>query len=168
MATTLEKANKAAEQVTKASQDSYTAVVDHTVALQERNVKFWQGMFEAGARETRQQAESNRALAQEFVERAEKQRNALQALVKESLGTYMDLLYAPLAYYKQGLTLVENGADESGFPIPNYDDLNVDEATKALENLTAQELNEVREYEKVNKKRETVLGAIDRKLKPAS
>lgn len=165
---TMEKANKAAEQITQASRNSYETVVDYTVALQERNVKFWRGMFEVGAREIREQAESNRAMTQELVERSEKQRDAFQTLVGESVDAYMDLAYAPLSYYKQGLKLVESEVTQGGFPIANYDGLNVEEVGKELDNLSAQELNEVREYEKANKNRETVIGQIDRKLKPAS
>ena len=165
---TMEKAAEATKQAMTTTGDSYKTVLDHTVALQERNVKFWQGMFETGAREIRQQAESNRAMTQELVERVEKQRDVLQTLVVEGVDAYMDLAYAPLSYYKQGLKLVETEVTEGGFPISGYDDLNVEEVGKELDNLPAQELREVREYEKANKNRETVIGQIDRKLKPAS
>ena len=165
---TMEKATEATKQAMTTTGDSYKTVLDYTVALQERNVKFWQGMFETGAREIRQQAESNRAMTQELVERVEKQRDVLQTLVVESVDAYMDLAYAPLSYYKQGLKLVETEVTEGGFPISGYDDLNVEEVGKELDNLPAQELREVREYEKANKNRETVIGQIDRKLKPAS
>jgi hypothetical protein len=42
-------------------------------------------------------------MTQELVERAEKQRDAFQTLVEESVDTYMDLVYAPFSYYKEGL-----------------------------------------------------------------
>ena len=164
----IEKANEVTERTMATTRDSYKTVVDHTVALQERNVKFWQDMFDTGTREIREQAESNRAMTQELVERAEKQRDAFQTLIGESLDAYMDLVYAPLSYYKQGLKLVESEITEGGFPIAGYDELNVEEVGKELDNLSAQELQEVREYEKANKNRETVVGQIDRKLKPAS
>ncbi|CAN5793103.1 hypothetical protein BH23ACT11_BH23ACT11_27400 [soil metagenome] len=165
---TIEKANEVTEQVMATAKDSYKTVVDHSVALQERTAKFWQGAFEDGAREIREQADSNRAVTQELVERTENQRDALQALVLDSLNSYMDLAYAPLAYCKQGLKIVETEVTEGGFPISSYDDLNVEEVGKELDNLSAQELHEVREYEKKNKSRDTVTGQIDRKLKPAS
>ncbi len=165
---TIEKANKVTEQVMATTSDSYKTVLDHTVALQERNMKFWKDMFENGTREVRQQVESNRVMTQELVERAEKQRGAFQTLVGESVDAYMDFVYAPLSYYKQGLKVVENEITEGGFPVSGYDELNVEEVGKALDNLSAQELQEVREYEKSNKNRETVVGQIDRKLKPAS
>ncbi|MGB3681311.1 MAG: hypothetical protein WA990_02375 [Rubrobacteraceae bacterium] len=165
---TMEKANRAAEQLSKATGDSFKVAVDHTVALQERNTKFARAMFENGTREIRQQTESNRAMVQEFVERAEQQREAFQTVVEESVDTYMDFVFAPLSYYKQGLQLVESEITEGGFPIQNYDDLNVEEVGKVLDNLSAQELREVRKYEKDNKNRDTVVSQIDRKLKPAS
>ena len=100
---TMEKANKAAEQLAKTTGDSYKAVMDHTVALQERNVKFLRGVFESTVLEIRSQAESNREMTQELVERAEKQRDAFQTLLEESVDAYMDLAYAPFSYYKEGL-----------------------------------------------------------------
>jgi hypothetical protein len=168
---TMEKANKAAEQLAKTTGDAYRTVIDHTVALQERNAKFWQGTFEGVVREVRGQAESNRAMTQELVERAERQRDAFRTLVEESVEAYTDLAYAPLAYYRQGLRLVENGVNGvngGGFPIAGYDELNVGEISGRLEGLTAAELREVREYEKRNKDRETLIEQIDRKLRAAS
>ncbi len=103
MATHAEKANEAAEKLAKTTRDSYQTVVDHTVGLQERNVRFAQGIVDDSIKELRHQAESNRAMTQELVERFEKQRDAYQALVERSLDAYMDLAYAPFSYYKEGL-----------------------------------------------------------------
>ena len=68
---TMEKANKAAEQLAKTTGDAYKTVIDHTVALQERNVKFLRGVFEGTVREIRSQTESNQEVVGELVERAE-------------------------------------------------------------------------------------------------
>jgi hypothetical protein len=162
---TMEKANKAAEQLARTTGDSYKAVVDHVAALQERNVRFAQGLVDDSIKELRSQVESNRAMTQELVDRAERQRGAFRTLVEESADAYVDLLYTPLAYFRQGLQLVETG---SGFPIPNYDELNVEEVKGALDGLTAAQIREVREYEKRNKNRETLIEQFDRKLKAAS
>ena len=99
----VDKANKAAERLAGATRDSFQAVVDHAVGLQERNVRFAQDLVDSSIKELRHQAESNRAMTQELVERAEKQRDAFQTLVEESVDTYMDLVYAPFSYYKEGL-----------------------------------------------------------------
>ena len=79
-----------------------------------------------------------------------------------------DLLYAPLAYYRQGLRLVESEVDNVTFPIAGYDELTVDEISKRLNGLSTEELRKVREYEKRNKNRETLIEQFDRKLKAAS
>lgn len=105
-----EKTNRAAEQVAQTAQDSYQSMVEHGVGLQERNVLFMQEMVDGSIKELRNQAESNRAMTQQLVERAEKQRDAVQTLLEESLDAYMDLLYSPLTYYRQGLEAAKKAA----------------------------------------------------------
>jgi hypothetical protein len=102
MATT-EKTNKAMERLAETTRDSYQTVMDHTVGLQERNVRFAQGMVDGTIKELRYQAESNRNVAGELLERAEVQRDAYQTLVQQSIDAYVDLAYAPFTYYKEGL-----------------------------------------------------------------
>jgi hypothetical protein len=163
---TTKRINRTAERLAKTSADSYKMVIDHMVARQERNVRFAQEMFGGTVREIGHQAESNRALTRELVERAEMQRDAFRTLVGESVDAYTDLLYAPLAYYRQGLRLVES--EVAGFPITSYDELNVKEIGDRLDGMTAAEIRTVREYEKRNKNRETLIEQFDRKLKAAS
>jgi hypothetical protein len=163
---TTKRINRTAERLAKTSGDSYKVIIDHVVARQERNVRFGRELFGGTVREIRHQAESNRALAQELVERAEMQGDAFRELVGESFDAYAELLYAPLAYYRQGLRLVES--EDAGFPIAGYDELNVKEIGDRLEGMSAAEIRRVREYEKRNKNRETLIEQFDRKLKAAS
>src|SRR5215207_4200735 len=101
---TKEKTNRAVERLAESTRDSYQTVVDHAVGLQERNVRFAQGMVDGTIKELRHQAESNRSVVGELFERAEEdQRDAYQALVEQSLDAYMDLAYAPFTYYKEGV-----------------------------------------------------------------
>src|SRR5215212_12058446 len=99
----MEKVNRSAEQLAKMSGDSYKMVMDHAVGLQERNVRFAQGMVDGSIKELRYQAESNRTITQELIEREDKQRDAFQTLLEESVEAYMDLAYAPFSYYREGL-----------------------------------------------------------------
>ena len=99
----MDRANKAAERLAETTRDSFGTVLDHTVGLQERNVRFAQGLVDASIKELRSQAESNQAITQQIVERAEKQREAFQTLFEESVDAYVDLAYAPFSYYKEGL-----------------------------------------------------------------
>ena len=50
------------------------------------------------------------------------------------------------------------------FPISGYDDLTAAEVAGKLDEMSDAELRQVREYEKQNANRKTVLGAIERKL----
>jgi hypothetical protein len=50
----------------------------------------------------------------------------------------------------------------------NYDELTVDEISKRLNGLSAEELRKVREYEKRTKNRETLIEQIDRKIRANS
>ncbi len=108
--TNVEKMNQTVERIAQTTRDSYMTVIDHTVGLQERNARFAQGVVDGSIEELRQQAESNRALTQELVERTEKQRDALQALVEESVDAYMDFVYAPFSYYKEGLEVAKKAS----------------------------------------------------------
>ena len=165
---TLKRTNRTVERLAKTSADSYKVVVDHVVAQQERNVRFAQGVLDDAARELRHQADSNRSVVGELVERAEVQRDAYRTLVGEWVDTYTDLLYAPFAYYRQGLRLVEEQVENATFPIAGYDDMNVKEIGDRLEGLSAAEIRRVREYEKRNKNRETLIEQFDRKLRAVS
>jgi hypothetical protein len=84
------------------TRESYQTVVDHIVGLQERNVRFAQGMVEGTIRELRHLAESNRSVVGELFERAEDRRDAYRTLVEQSLDAYMDLAHAPFTSYKEG------------------------------------------------------------------
>jgi hypothetical protein len=50
-------------------------------------------------------------------------------------------------------------------PIAGYDEMNVEEASKRLDELSAEELRLVRDYEERNKGRETLLEQMDRKIR---
>ena len=52
----------------------------------------------------------------------------------------------------------------SPFPISGYDDLTAAQITKRLGDLTPAQLRKVRDYERRNGQRKSVLGAVERKL----
>jgi hypothetical protein len=61
----------------------------------------------------------------------------------------------------------ERAAESAVFPIEGYDDMNVDEISKRLDGLSVEELQLVRDYEERNKRRETLLEQMDRKIRAA-
>ena len=93
----------ATEEFARVMRDSYEKVVEHAVAVQERNARFVLGVISDSSEEVRRQAEANRALARELVEISEKQRDDLRVVVDESLDAYVDLMFAPLSYYREGV-----------------------------------------------------------------
>jgi len=54
----------------------------------------------------------------------------------------------------------------SSFPISGYDDLTAAEVGERIGDLSAPELRKVRDYERRNANRKTVLSALDQRLKP--
>jgi hypothetical protein len=59
----------------------------------------------------------------------------------------------------------ERAAEAAVFPIEGYDDMNVDEISKHLDDLSMEELQLVRDYEELNKMRQTLLEQMDRKIR---
>jgi hypothetical protein len=56
-------------------------------------------------------------------------------------------------------------AETAAFPIAGYDEMNVDEVSKRLDDLSVEELRLVRDHEERNKRRETLLEQLDRKIR---
>jgi hypothetical protein len=61
----------------------------------------------------------------------------------------------------------ERAAEAAVFPIEGYDEMNVEEVSERLDGLSVEELQLVRDYEETNKKRETLLEQMDRKVRAA-
>jgi hypothetical protein len=59
----------------------------------------------------------------------------------------------------------ERAAEAAVFPIEGYDEMNVKEISGRLDDLSLEELQLVRDYEELNKRRETLLEQMDRKIR---
>jgi len=59
----------------------------------------------------------------------------------------------------------ERAAEAVVFPIEGYDEMNVDEISGRLEELSVEELQQVRDYEGLHEKRKTLLEQMDRKIR---
>jgi hypothetical protein len=59
----------------------------------------------------------------------------------------------------------ERTAEKAVFPIAGYDEMNVEEISGRLNDLSVEELQLVRDYEERNKRRETLLEQMDRKIR---
>jgi hypothetical protein len=56
----------------------------------------------------------------------------------------------------------------AAFPISGYDEMNVEEVSGRLDDLSVEELQLVRDYEERNKRRDTLLEQMDRKIRRAT
>src|SRR5215212_10523293 len=61
----------------------------------------------------------------------------------------------------------ERAMEAVAFPIEGYDEMNVEEISGRLDDLSVEELQQVRDYEELNEKRKTLLEQMDRKIRAA-
>ncbi len=59
----------------------------------------------------------------------------------------------------------ERAAEAAVFPIEGYDEMNVEEISERLDGLSVEELQLLRDHEELNKRRETLLEQMDRKIR---
>jgi hypothetical protein len=60
---------------------------------------------------------------------------------------------------------LDTTAETAAFPIAGYDEMNVEEVSKRLNDLSVEELQLLRDYEERNKRRDTLLEQMDRKIR---
>lgn len=87
--------------------EGFQAVVERTIAAQERNTKFAQSILENGIEVLKNQVGFTRTLMHELEQQARKQQDTFQALAQESLDAYIGFLRAPFSYYQQALDAAE-------------------------------------------------------------
>jgi hypothetical protein len=59
----------------------------------------------------------------------------------------------------------ERTAETAAFPMAGYDEMNVEEISERLDDLSVEELQLVRDYEERNKRRDMLLERMDRKIR---
>ena len=134
--------------------------------------------------QSQRQQEAGRALARESVEAyadfvneafsryqsnteqaAQSAREGARTLTETTtglLGTATGAVGATAGATVEG---AERAAEAAVFPIEGYDEMNVEEISERLDGLSVEELQLVRDYEETNKKRETLLEQMDRKIR---
>ena len=186
MATTtrnIENMGRTAETMTRTAQESTRIVTDYVIQAQELNTRFAQRTFETWIDASRRQTELSQAMVQRLYGKAEDQGDAFQGLLNDWTNAYTGFFFAPFGLYREGLENVTRnvtrmpavvtqvatgGTVNGGLPIEGYDELNVNEISGRLEGLSEEELRRVRDYEKRNKNRDTLVEQLDRKIKADS
>jgi polyhydroxyalkanoate synthesis regulator phasin len=97
-------------------------------------------------------------LVSELVHRGRRQTEDLLADVEQLLGRSRDQLEDAVDKARRATGL------GSSFPIAGYDDLTAAEVTSRLGELTPAELRKVRDYERRNANRKSVLAAVEQRL----
>ena len=172
----------------RTSQESAGAMLDYAVRVQELNTTLAQRAVETWIDALRRQTALGQDATREIFEKAEEQGDALRSFYGQWTGMlwsfpFSGALYGPRSFQRQGMRLVETATETTqtaaeatvggveavtgangGLPIENYDELTVDEIVGELGSLSAEELETVRGYEKLNKDRETLLYEIERAM----
>lgn len=105
--------------------------------------------------------EQNMKLALGLIEQSQKQSEVFQTLALRSMGTYISPFYAPT--FNSRVKLETNGNGRN-LPVESYDQLSVEEVSRRLKELDADEVEELKAYEKSNKNRVTFIERFDRSL----
>ncbi|MEJ7840240.1 MAG: hypothetical protein WKF95_00625 [Rubrobacter sp.] len=141
-------------------------------------------------RSARKQQEGLQTIGREWVGAYQNFFSPFASYAREGLRTAQQVTHQGLEATQQGLRVAEETAEQTekvlreteeatreaelrtavhgALKVENYEELSVEEASKRLDGLSVAELKKVREYEKRNKDRETLLDQIDRKIKAAS
>lgn len=97
------RVEEAAEKFAEAVRESFQAVADRSVLTQQLNAELTQRFFNSVIDNLRTQTDGNLAMTEELIGQQERQREAAQAMVQQSVGAYMDFVNSMFSYY-QGTT----------------------------------------------------------------
>jgi hypothetical protein len=174
--------------------ESYRIVYEQAAEAQERQARFAREFSERVLEHLREQTEGVRAVSEALADQARRQQAAGQELAQVSVDAYVEFLDTAFSGYQTGVHRATGSAQEEGAravsrfsdyvlgtaadatrataesaagqppPIDGYDGMDVGELTERLGDLTVEQLQEVKHYEERNKKRETLIEEIDRRL----
>ena len=180
--------NEAAARFAETLAESYRLVYAQAAESGERQQRRAQEFSELVARNLREQTEASRTGAERLSEQAHRQQEAGQAFARESVEAYAQFLDDAFSRYQAateraagtaaGVVGAATGAvadataegaqrtaETAAFPIAGYDEMNVEEVSGRLGDLSVEELQLVRDYEERNKRRDTLLEQMDRKIR---
>jgi hypothetical protein len=180
--------NEAAARFAESLAESYRLVYAQAAESGERQQRRAQEFSELVARNLREQTEASRSTAQKLSEQADRQQEAGQEFARESVEAYTQFLDAAFSRYQTATeraagtaagvmgaatgtvadataSTVDTTAETAAFPIAGYDEMNVEEVSGRLGDLSVEELQLLRDYEERNKRRETLLEQMDRKIR---
>lgn len=189
-----QQANEVAKQFADAVRASYQAVADRSVSAQALNAQLTQQFFADVINNLRTQTEDNREMSQQLADQQRRTQEAGQTLTQESVDAYMDFVNSIFSFYQgsvqeeeeqEGAEAAQRGTTETdtstggervesqeagggGLPIEDYDSLGVKKISERLEELSDEEVAQLRRYETANKNRSTLLVRFNARLGASS
>jgi len=109
-----------------------------------------------------ERAGTTRQAAQTVQEGVSTTGQTVGGLLGATTGAVTDVTAGAVGAAAEG---AERAVEAVAFPIEGYDEMNVDEISKHLNDLSVEELQLVRDYEELNKRRESLLERMDRKIR---
>lgn len=178
---------EAARTFAEAIRESLRITSARSEEARERANQLTRNFFESVMVELQAEAARNRDASQQLVDQSRKQQQAFRQMSEESLALYRNFLGSVSSYYQSNVERARDNVREGvqaatssaerlatsarsaaeghpGVPIEGYDELNVEEVTARLDDLSEDELHRTLEYEAQNKNRQTVLNRIEQKL----
>lgn len=109
----------------------FQAAMNAAIAAQERNMRYAQSIVQNGTEVLKSHVNGTRDLVATLAEQSEKQQEAFQELVRDSVDTYVDLLLAPFSYYRQAVNTAESIARQGVETAQNITRQGMEAAQKA-------------------------------------
>ena len=188
----VEKMGETAQQMSQSAQRAGRIFNGYLAEAQEINTEFARRATETWIEAIRNQTELNQRMVQRLYGEVEGQTGAWQGFLQDWMSVYSAPFSNPFGsvnpfdYLRQGVETTTrnveqvtdmtqkttaagiasaNASANGGFPIAGYDEMNVEEVSARLEGLSEDQFKRVREHEKRNKNRDTLIEQIDRKIK---
>jgi ATP-dependent Clp protease ATP-binding subunit ClpA len=155
LAEQIQKQQQNSQQMVQQMMDTYMQLLNTPGSYLSGQAEQQQQTLQQTAQQWMEQAQQQQ---QAFQQQAQQQQQSFQDMTQEVLSTFTQLFSIPISYAQEGLRTAR-------FPIEGYDGLSVEEVTGRLGSLSTEELRVVRDYEERNKKRETILEQLDRKIR---
>jgi CHAD domain-containing protein len=161
----IQRQQQVSQQMTEELMNTYAQLLNVPASYLAELPQQQQQNFQQLAQQAMRQAqEQQRTLQQQ----AQGQQQNFQQMFQQTLDTYSRLFNVPASHAGESAQIAQESAQivqraSSEVPIEGYDELNVEEIVARLEGLSDEELGRVREYERRNKNRTTLLEQIDSK-----
>ena len=192
----MEKTGKAAEVIARTTQQNAYTAMDYTAKAQEVNTELLRMTTEVWIEGFRKQADLSQEVAEEFFKRAEDQAHAYQDFFGQWGFPFVRIPYDPFGFWGERTQTAQQTAQDAqraawdtqkttaeetarviqtsapptngNLPIAGYEEKSVGEVTARLDTLTVDQLERLKDYERRNKNRETLIQEIDRRIGAAS